>query len=333
MIADKILLLVCDCLRYDHWDKGLLATFGPSVPNWYAVSHCSDPNFASLYTGQMPDEHGVVMQEAKEAALPNTLGQIAKKNKMATLTIGDRRAPAFYWAGFDVHAFTHPRAGVAGLPEGLLPDFMRLHDRYFVALRVLDTHEPYVGAPLYPELRESNRYETEVARYKEAVRSTAETCERLMAMAGKEALVIITADHGQLLGEHGLWSHTSGMYEELLHVPFWSSRNDINPRGVYQHDSLLNYLTHGTAVSHTWPLRFQGMCGRNGRVGWMSAVRHREIKIIQNAPKDPHGFHVFDLGRDPKEENDLAAALPQAPRLRRRAQTQLLERLRSLGYT
>jgi arylsulfatase A-like enzyme len=35
----------------------------------------------------------------------------------------------------------------------------------------------------------------------------------------ENALVIITADHGEMLGEHGEWSHAGSLYEEVLRVP------------------------------------------------------------------------------------------------------------------
>ena len=34
-----------------------------------------------------------------------------------------------------------------------------------------------------------------------------------------ESLIIITADHGELLGEHGLFGHPSELYENLLRIP------------------------------------------------------------------------------------------------------------------
>jgi len=32
-------------------------------------------------------------------------------------------------------------------------------------------------------------------------------------------LLVITADHGECLGEHGLWGHAYGLYNELVHIP------------------------------------------------------------------------------------------------------------------
>jgi arylsulfatase A-like enzyme len=35
----------------------------------------------------------------------------------------------------------------------------------------------------------------------------------------KNTIIVITADHGDLLGEHGLFGHPLELYEQLLHVP------------------------------------------------------------------------------------------------------------------
>ena len=35
----------------------------------------------------------------------------------------------------------------------------------------------------------------------------------------EEVLVVVTADHGEFLGEHGLWGHVHGLYEPVLAVP------------------------------------------------------------------------------------------------------------------
>ena len=42
---------------------------------------------------------------------------------------------------------------------------------------------------------------------------------RVLDAAGDDALVVVTADHGQHLGEHGLVGHFFSVYETLSHVP------------------------------------------------------------------------------------------------------------------
>jgi arylsulfatase len=34
------------------------------------------------------------------------------------------------------------------------------------------------------------------------------------------SIVILTSDHGEMFGEHGLWAHRGSLYEEVLRVPF-----------------------------------------------------------------------------------------------------------------
>jgi Sulfatase len=47
-----------------------------------------------------------------------------------------------------------------------------------------------------------------------------------------EALWIVTADHGELLGEHGGWTHDFGLYEEEVHVPLVVCGPAIAPDSV-----------------------------------------------------------------------------------------------------
>jgi arylsulfatase A-like enzyme len=46
-----------------------------------------------------------------------------------------------------------------------------------------------------------------------------------------EVLVVVTADHGEFLGEHGLWGHVHGLYEPVLAVPLVLA-GPGQPRGV-----------------------------------------------------------------------------------------------------
>ncbi len=47
-----------------------------------------------------------------------------------------------------------------------------------------------------------------------------------------DAVVVVTSDHGEAFGEHGLWGHGVGLYEEIVRVPlvFWRSGDDGGAR-------------------------------------------------------------------------------------------------------
>lgn len=62
------------------------------------------------------------------------------------------------------------------------------------------------------------------ARYDAALRAAdghiGELLDRLKALGlDKDTVIVLTGDHGELLGEHGLLGHTQGLYEPVLHVP------------------------------------------------------------------------------------------------------------------
>lgn len=52
--------------------------------------------------------------------------------------------------------------------------------------------------------------------------------------------VITLSDHGELLGEHGLWNHSISLHPELIHVPLVISGPDIEDRDVHDVVSLLD---------------------------------------------------------------------------------------------
>jgi arylsulfatase len=52
--------------------------------------------------------------------------------------------------------------------------------------------------------------------------------------------VITLSDHGEMLGEHGMWNHGYGIYPELAHVPMVISGDSIECRSVDRTVSLLD---------------------------------------------------------------------------------------------
>ena len=52
--------------------------------------------------------------------------------------------------------------------------------------------------------------------------------------------VITVSDHGEMLGEDGMWNHGYGLYKELVHVPVVVSGTDVEPRDEEATVSLLD---------------------------------------------------------------------------------------------
>jgi arylsulfatase A-like enzyme len=95
---------------------------------------------------------------------------------------------------------------------------------FFAVLNYFDIHAPYGGPSWHPKLWKGN----DVDQYDDGVKYVDDCIGQLIAALGKRGLdqntlVVITADHGEMLGEHGLPFHGKSLYWDLIHVPliFW----------------------------------------------------------------------------------------------------------------
>lgn len=70
-----------------------------------------------------------------------------------------------------------------------------------------------------PESLTSREREVVRGLYGAAVRHADERVGRLLEHVGDDALVVVTADHGEALFEHGQVGHEPALHDELIHVP------------------------------------------------------------------------------------------------------------------
>ncbi len=68
-----------------------------------------------------------------------------------------------------------------------------------------------------PRAAHANYYDNGVLQADDEIRRLLATLEGKAYL--RDALVVITADHGEGLGEHGLFAHTNSVYEQLLRIP------------------------------------------------------------------------------------------------------------------
>jgi arylsulfatase A-like enzyme len=97
---------------------------------------------------------------------------------------------------------------------------------FFAFLTYLDVHYSYGGPAGYP--KPAWDHGTTIDEYDAGLKYEDDYIGRLLAdldHAGilKNTVVIITSDHGESLGDHGLSYHGAALYWELVHVPliFW----------------------------------------------------------------------------------------------------------------
>jgi glucan phosphoethanolaminetransferase (alkaline phosphatase superfamily) len=134
------------------------------------------------------------------------------------------------------------------------------------------------------------------------------------------SIVIIFGDHGDALGEHGLYGHFQTLYQEEIHVPiiFWTSDNielglktrqlatlmDI-PATLLHH---LNIPLPETFIGEPLQIindeKISYLDNRRGSKGIIYSTSERIMKLIVNDKKDTK--LLFDLTTDPKELIDLS---------------------------
>src|SRR5437867_2321839 len=88
---------------------------------------------------------------------------------------------------------------------------------FFLWVHYYDPHFPYEPPPKYAQLYAEEPYSGEVAAVDEAVGRLLDALEESGA-AGRTA-VLLTADHGEALGEHGEQTHAYFVYQSTLRVP------------------------------------------------------------------------------------------------------------------
>jgi hypothetical protein len=235
----------------------------------------------------------------------------------------------------------------------------------FVYVHLMDSHTPYrwpridrgkgsgrhiefprTGMDITPEEAEDI-----AARYDGGIRSSDEEVGRLLTAArgwGRPFVAIVTADHGESLGESGRWFHGGTLAPELLSIPLLVIGEGIRPGRVTSpvgHASIVPTLLAAAGLG------CQGCIGSDLRSsegdsvvegGLAPALRYRianGYKLVLNQQTGQRSLFALN---DVADSRDLSKELPRlsetlAARLQdaeedAAAREELRDRLRTLGY-
>jgi arylsulfatase A-like enzyme/Flp pilus assembly protein TadD len=386
----SVLLITVDTLRadavgaYGKADAGTpwmdrLAAAGVRFEDAHAHNVVTLASHANILSGRYPTDHGVRDNSGfRFPAGIETLATLLQARGYATgaFVSAFPLASRFGLArGFDVYddSFVEAEARPAFLeqerrgPEtvALAQRWMGAHaDRpFFCWVHVYEPHAPYAPAEPFATRFRTAPYQGEVAAADAAL---GPILEPLLDKADRgRTLVVLTADHGESLGEHGEATHGIFAYEATLRVPLILYQPRLlRPRVESQparHVDLLptildalslpppaglpgRSLLMRTAEGAETTSYFEALSGQLSR-GWAplhGVIRDREKYIELPIPE------LYDLRQDPSETRNRAAAEPQqldalrallAPlrsadrgihRTPESAETR--ERLKSLGY-
>jgi arylsulfatase A-like enzyme len=103
--------------------------------------------------------------------------------------------------------------------------------------------QPVVAGEIQPEARDVEHlqalYDGEISYWDEQLGIMLTALEERHLL--ENTLFVLTADHGEMFGEHQKWTHMSSLYEEVLRVPLLMRYDGVIPAGTSIQGPVQNY--------------------------------------------------------------------------------------------
>lgn len=374
----NVLLVTLDTTRADRigcYGFGLahtaaidgLASEGVRCSRALASAPVTAPSHASMLTGLYPPAHGVRDNGVHRLSDDvDTLAEVLARHGYETaafvsatvlhhrynLSQGFSTYDDDLWAEDSPAMFfirERPGARTVDHAEAWLDAWQAHHVErpFFAWVHLFDVHQPHRPAPA-DALMAPTPYDAEITGVDRQVGRLREVLERLGVL--DDTLVIVTADHGESLGEHGEDTHAIFVYESTIHVPLvFRYPSALGPPRVYdapvRHVDLmatvlglvgiddgpetqgrdLSLVLAGRAPAPTLDAYSESLVSQIGfGMAPLHAVRSEALTYIR-APRR----ELYDRALDPGELHDLSIVRPdEADRLDARLATILDESAR-----
>ena len=305
------------------------------------------PAHSSILTGLYPPGHGVrenvgytlddsipTVAEVLSEGGWNTAGFVSAFVLDRRWGIG--RGFGYYFDDFDLAEFDTPNlSSVQRSGDVTVAEAVRwLDDRpqnspFFLWLHLYDPHDPYTPPEPFKSMYPNRPYEGEVAYTDSLIGEFRNSLEERGLL--DQSLVILTADHGEGLGDHGEASHGFFVYDTTIHVslivrpPVGSVAGRVVDSAV-SHVDIFPTILDSVGLAAPKAVHGQSLlpmiAGENVELdrgvyseslypllhyGWapLRAIRTDNRKLI-NAPRS----EVFDVVEDPREQRDLSLEQP-----------------------
>jgi arylsulfatase A-like enzyme len=117
----------------------------------------------------------------------------------------------------------------------------RADRRFFMWMHLVDPHAEYAPHPEHDfGAKPRDRYDGEVAFVDEHLGRLFRELEQ--SPLGARTAVVVTSDHGEAFGEHGMIRHGFELWEELVHVPLIVHVPGLAPRRVQARRSAIDLV-------------------------------------------------------------------------------------------
>jgi choline-sulfatase len=348
-----VVLISIDTLRADHLPlygyTGIRTPFLDSFAkdawlfeNAYSPCPMTLPAHTTMLTGMLPPEHGVrnnigfAFDGKAHMSLPRLLKERGYATGAAVSSYVLRHETGlgalfdFYEDSFDttpgIQSVNYQRSGdkTAAFAEPWIAE--HAGKSFFFLFHIYEPHVPY-DPPEPFRSRYGATYDGEVATADAIVGAFLDTLKKLGVY--DRAIVIVTSDHGEGLGQHGEQQHSIFLYREAIKVPLLvklPANSGAGSRVVAPVQLSDIFPTVTAALGLPTPKEVSGTSlfeagtpGTAGRViygetlfprlqlGWSdlhSALDARYHYIHGPRPE------LYDMVTDPREEHDLAKSDP-----------------------
>lgn len=343
---DHVILIVIDTLRADVVDEvhtpvmDGLREQGSRVTRAWSSGTWTAPSVISLFSGMPVRTHGwdfpfpgqMNHRTNSYPQIPDVplLAEVLKEEGFQTGAFYGNRLLGQglgYERGFDYFIPSGDRT----LPERLSERLSQqdLSKRQFIYLHMFGGHHPLRptdesierwgldsdlirkrGFSLLKAERGSTRVQEQ---YRLSYRAVVEDIDTRLGLVldalepiRDDALIIVTSDHGEMLGEHGHFGHRDWLYEPLTQVPFMAVGAGELPETLTL-AAVPDLITQTLGIEHEWPVGIQDsgplVSQRESKVALSSDGR---MKAIWDDEAFASGVAVFDLVEDPLEETPIA---------------------------
>jgi arylsulfatase A-like enzyme len=172
-------------------------------------------------------------------------------------------------------------------------------------------------------------------------------------------IVVITSDHGEMFGEHGLWEHHNSLYKPVIHVPLivWypksvpqNLRIDTPVSNTFIPAMLLDMLGEpdqttfpGPSLAQLWTdpssaASFPDPIAEMAESTWVNpnhlSIKGDMVTVLssdwQYIEHEFNGVELYNLNDDPNQENNLAN---ENPTVLDELKNYYLDLLSSIGMT
>jgi len=226
--------------------------------NCYSVTHTTIPSHTSLFTSLYLKDHGVISMGQILPDFKDFLPKLFKRvgYKTAAFTSGGHLSPAINInQGFDDFFYPEKNENIAKKTADKVINWLDINKNapFFIWTHFFDPHMRYMPPPPYDTMykytsnktfndydvknvhefdkRAYLKYNPDPEFYRNLYRGEISYMDSQIGRVIEElkklniydnSVIVLVADHGEFLGEHGLfYSHGGGIFNEVIHVPMF----------------------------------------------------------------------------------------------------------------